>query len=104
MKNCEKKNYVKHEDVKFDYKKPAIKFFSKHEDVREEFEDSIMKIVNNDHPEQVNYKNLQGRLKGYSRIAIGGYRVIYKLIGDLIIIVEVAHAGSRGDIYKTFRG
>ena len=98
------KNYVKNEDVKFDYSKPAIKFFRKHEDVREEFEDSIVKIVNNDHPEQVNYKNLQGKLKGYSRIAIGGYRVIYKLIGELIIIVDVVLAGSRGDIYKKFRG
>ena len=98
------KRYIKNEDVKFDYKKPAIKFFRKHEDVREEFEDSIMKIVNNDHPEQVNYKNLRGELKGYSRIAIGGYRVIYRLIGDLIIIVDVALAGSCGDIYKKFRG
>ena len=98
------KKYVKYEDVKFDYKKPAIKFFTKHEDVREEFEDSIMKIVNNDHPEQVNYKKLKGSLKGYSRVAIGGYRVIYRIIGDLIIIVDVALAGPRGDIYKKFRG
>ena len=98
------KTYVKNENVKFDYRKPAIKFFNKHKDVREEFEDSIMKILNNDHAEQVNVKPLKGRFSEYLRIAIGGYRIIYQMIKGQIVIVDVAYAGSRGDIYKKFRG
>lgn len=98
------KQYYKNKNVDFDYKKTAYKFFRKHEKLREEFEDSIMKILNNDHPEQVNFKNLQGGLKGYSRIAIGSYRIIYQLINGEIVVVSVEYAGSRGDIYKRFQG
>ena len=98
------KRYYKNKNVDFDYRKPVIKFFRKHEKIREEFEDSIMKILNNEHPEQVNFKKLQGNLKGYSRIAIGSYRIIYQLINGEIVVVSVEYAGSRGDIYKKFQG
>lgn len=98
------KRYYKNKNVDFDYRKPVIKFFRKHEKIREEFEDSIMKILNNEHPEQINFKNLQGSLKGYSRIAIGSYRIIYQIINGEIIVVDVAYAGSRGDVYKKFQG
>lgn len=91
-------------DIDFDYRKPAKKFFIKHKAVQDEFEDCILRLLNNDHPEQVNDKKLQGRFKEYSRIAIGGYRVIYKIINGEIIVVNVAYAGSRGDVYKRFRG
>lgn len=95
---------VRPEDVKFDYSKPANKFLLKHEEIRERFKDSIMKILNKDNPEQVNDKKLKGRFAGYSRIAIGSYRIIYKVENGEIIVVNVAYAGSRGDIYKKFRG
>ena len=98
------KRYSKNVNVDFDYRKPATKFFRKHEKLREEFEDSIMKILNNEHPEQINFKNLQGSLKGYSRIAIGSYRIIYQIINGEIVVVSVEYAGSRGDIYKKFQG
>lgn len=98
------KQYYKNKNVDFDYRKPVIKFFRKHEKIREEFEESIMQILNNDHPEQVNFKKLKGSLKGYSRIAIGSYRIIYQLINGEIIVVSVEYAGSRGDIYKKFQG
>ncbi len=92
------------EDVDFRYKKEAVKFFRKHEDVLEAFKVDVVKIINRDHPEQVNFKSLQGMLKGYSRIAIGSYRVIYKIINGEVVVVNVLYAGSRGDIYKKFRG
>ena len=98
------KRYYKNKNVDFDYRKPVIKFFRKHETIREEFEESIMKILNNEHPEQVNFKKLQGSLKGYSRIAIGSYRIIYQLINGEIVVVSVEYAGSRGDIYKKIQG
>ncbi len=59
--------------------------------------------MNNNHPEQVNFKNLKGRLRGYSRIAIGGYRIIFRIENGEIVIVSVIFAGSRGDIYKHIR-
>ena len=91
-------------DIEFEYSKPAEKFFRKHEDIREEFRISVAQVINRDHSEQINYKPLQGRLKGYSRIAINGYRIIYRVEHDEIVVVIVAHAGSRGDIYKRFQG
>ena len=98
------KRYYKNKNVDFKYKKPAAKFFLKHEELREEFEDSIMKILNREHAEQVNVKPLHGRFKNYLRIAIGNYRIIYQLINGEIIVVSVEYAGSRGDIYKKFQG
>ncbi len=92
------------EDIKFYYKKDAEKFFRKHEAVRQTFKVDVVKVINRDHTEQVNVKPLQGRFKGYSRIAIGGYRIIYKIENGEIIVVDVAYAGSRGDVYKRFQG
>ena len=83
-----------------DYSRNAEKFFVRHEDVREEFKCDVVKIITKDHPEQVNFKNLKGRLKGCSRIAINGYRIIYKMKNGEIIVVSVLMAGTRGDIYK----
>lgn len=62
--------------IRINYSKAAEKFFVRHEDVREEFTACISKLLNKNHPEQVNFKNLKGKFKGYSRIAIDGYRVI----------------------------
>ena len=83
------------------YYKQADKFFKKHRDIRIKFEIDVEKVLfNKDNPEQVNYKPLKGKFKGYSRIAIDGYRIIYKVENGEIIIVCVHYAGSRGDIYK----
>lgn len=98
------KRYYKNKNVDFDYRKPVVKFFRKHEKVREEFEDSIMKILNREHAEQVNVKPLHGKFRDYSRIAIGSYRIIYQIINGEIIVVSVEYAGSRGDVYKKFQG
>lgn len=92
------------EDIRFRYKKESEKFFHKHEDIHQEFKIDVLKVLNRDHAEQVNIKPLHGRFKGYSRIAIGSYRIIYQIINDEVIIVSVAYAGSRGDIYKRFQG
>ena len=86
--------------IRIDYTKVAEKFFIKHEDVRNDFKRNIVKIITGNHPEQVNFKNLKGELKGYSRIAIDNYRVIYKKTEDIIVIVSVILAGTRGDVYK----
>ena len=91
-------------DVDFEFKKPAEKFFKKHEVERQEFKEKVVRVLNKDHAELVNVKPLQGRFAGYSRIAIGSYRVIYQVINGEIIVVSVAYAGSRGDIYKKFQG
>lgn len=92
------------DDVRFTYRKPAEKFFDKHASVLAAFKVDMMKIINQDHAEQVNDKQLHGRFKGYSRIAIGSYRIIYQIENGEIIVVRVAYAGSRGDVYKGFRG
>lgn len=92
------------DDIRFMYSKPAEKFFDKHVSVLDTFKIDVVKLLNDDHPEQVNYKRLHGKLKDFSRIAIGSYRIIYQIINGEVIIVSVAYAGSRGDIYKKFKG
>ena len=91
-------------DLDFRYRKDAKKFFLKHEDIHQEFKIDVLKVLNRDHAEQVNIKPLHGRFAGYSRIAIGSYRIIYQIINGEIIVVSVAYAGSRGDVYKKFQG
>lgn len=49
-------------------------------------------------PHEGDRKPLAGR-KGYFRLSIGGYRVIYTVRHD-IITVAVLEAGNRGDVYK----
>ena len=56
-------------------------------------------MINNDHPETVNYKRRKGEFKGYDRIAIGGYRVVFRFIRGIGVIVDTVKAGPRGDIY-----
>ena len=87
-------------EIEILYYKAADKFFQKHGNIREEFEKSVRKVLCNDHPEQVNFKCLKGNLRGLMRIAIDGYRIIYRVENGKIIIVTVVLAGSRGDIYK----
>lgn len=86
--------------IQFQYSRKAEKFLNKHEDVRDEFKKDIRKLIENDHPEQVDYKRLKGSKAGYSRIRIREYRIIFTIIKDKIVIVNVVAAGSRGDIYK----
>lgn len=47
--------------------------------------------------EQLDIKKLQNRA-GY-RLRIGGYRALYRVI-DEVLVIEVVAIGSRGDIYK----
>lgn len=44
-------------------------------------------------------------MKNYNiyRMRIQKYRVIYKIINEEIIIIEVITAGNRGEIYKNFQ-
>ena len=87
-------------DIRFQYSSKAEKFLSKHEDIREKFKADAIKLINNDHPETVNYKRMKGKFKGYDRIAIGGYRVIFRFVRGIGVIVDTVNAGARGDIYK----
>ncbi len=87
-------------EIRFNYSKKSAKFFHKHEDIRERFKADFERIMVGEHPEKVDYKRLKGRLKGYYRIRIGDYRVIFTFVNGEVIIVSVLDAGSRGDIYK----
>lgn len=90
-------------DIDFRYSHLATKFLRKHDTIRAKFEHLIWRLINHINPEQINVKRLHGNMEKYSRIAIGGYRVIYEIKNGEIIIVDVVLAGSRGDVYKKFR-
>jgi len=76
-------------DIRIDYSKVSEKFFVKHEDIREKFKIDVVKVITGKHIEQVNFKKLKGKLKGYSLIAVDAYRIIYKIFNGQIIIVSV---------------
>jgi mRNA interferase RelE/StbE len=51
-----------------------------------------------DDPRPSGIKELKGS-KGFYRLRVGSYRVIYTII-DNLLLVTVLRIGSRGDVYK----
>lgn len=96
-----KKKFLPYEVV---YKKPADKFFKKHEDVREEYINALWELYCGEQPEQIDLKTIQGKRGTYYRIRLGGWRVIFMLEGEQVIVINTLMAGSRGDIYKKISG
>ena len=86
------------------YVKAADKFFKDHEDVREEYEDAIKELLVGEHPEKIDVKRIRGKKNNYYRIKLDGYRVVYTLINNTIVVVNTMLAGPRGDIYKKMSG
>lgn len=86
------------------YTKAADKFLKLHEDVRQQYEQDIVKLMTNDHPEDVDVKRIKGKHTIYYRIRIGAYRVVYTLVAGKIIVVSTVLAGNRGDVYKKMGG
>ncbi len=52
-----------------------------------------------DLPEGAHIKPMQGKWKGSFRVAVSGYRIIYDVYHDQLLI-RVIHADNRGDVYK----
>ena len=86
------------------YTKFADKFFNDHEDIRDQYETAIKELLVGDHPEQVDVKRIKGKKNDYFRIRLGGYRVVYAIINDTIVVISTLLAGSRGDVYKKMTG
>jgi len=79
------------------YKKKALKALKKMpKKIAKEFFDAFDKLAEND-DEELDVKKLSGR-EGW-RLRIGGYRAIYKIDGEQLIVLVLA-AGPRGGIYK----
>lgn len=66
-------------------------------DVRGRVRERIDALSENPRPHGV--KRLQGGDKGYLRIRIGDYRVIYRIEDDRLIVLVVA-VGHRREIYR----
>lgn len=82
------------------YTKIADRFFKEHEDVREKYKEAIKELLVGDHPEKVDVKKIRGKRNDYYRIRLGGWRIIYALINEQVVVINTLLAGSRGDIYK----
>lgn len=82
--------------IDFIIRKPAKSFFKKHENIKEKFKNNI--ILHFKGQRNIDIK----KLIGYSdlfRMRINSYRVIYKVINNKIILIDVIDADNRGDIY-----
>ncbi len=86
------------------YTKAADKFFKDHEDIREQYEGAIKELLIGEHPESIDVKRIKGKKNDYYRIKLGGYRVVYTLINNTIVVVTTILAGPRGDVYKKMTG
>ncbi len=91
-------------DYVIQYTKIADKFFKEHEDVREQYRNAIKELLVGDHPEKIDVKRIKGKRNDYFRIKLGGYRVIYTLVNNTIVVVNTMIAGTRGDVYKKMSG
>jgi len=87
--------------LSFSYSRKAKSFFSRHEDVQREFEQNIDKFYLKGQSEGIDIKRTSGSNR-WIRMRMASYRVIYSIIKDRIIIVEVMLAGNRGEIYKQY--
>ena len=82
---------------KVSYKNKALKMLKKMpKEIAKKFFNAFENLAANVE-EGLDVKNLSGR-EGW-RLRIGGYRAIYTIDGEHLIIL-VLDAGSRGDIYK----
>ena len=86
------------------YTKAADKFLETHEDVRTQYEDAVKELLVGNHPEKVDVKRVKGKRNDYYRIKLGGYRVVYAIINEKIIVISTLLAGARGDVYKKMSG
>ena len=51
-------------------------------------------------PPQGDIKLLQGFSDGRLRLRVGKFRIIYRYIGGIAVILHIMNIDSRGDIYK----
>ncbi len=79
----------------------ANKFFKKHIDIYDKFINNLKSVYNNNNT-NIDIKAMKNYNNIY-RMRIQKYRVIYKIINEEIIIIEVITAGNRGEIYKNFQ-
>ena len=82
--------------IDFIIRKPAKSFFKKHENIKEKFKNNI--ILHFKGQRNIDIK----KLIGYSdlfRMRINSYRVIYKVINNKIILIDVIDVNNRRDIY-----
>lgn len=86
------------------YTKAAEKFFKTHEDVRNEYKNALRELLIGEHPETIDVKRIKGKRNDYYRIKIGGWRVIYAIVNDKIVVINTLLAGARGDVYKKMNG
>ena len=76
------------------YDKPAVKFLKRQpKDIQKRIISAIHKL-----PDSGDIKPLAGHDHEF-RLRIGGFRVIYTLEND-VLIIRVLGIGNRGDVYK----
>ena len=96
-----KQGHAKSNYIEFNYSKKAKSFFNKHEKVRDRFEDNIENYYLKGKIEGIDIKKMSGSSK-WIRMRIDSYRIIYSIIKNRLVIIEVMLAGNRGDVYKQY--
>ena len=93
--------------IKLTYLKKATKFLSKNQNkiTEDQVDELVVKFIKKKFyniDENIDYKQMQGKLKNIFRIRKSNIRIILKVIDDEIIIEAIIQdIGFRGDVYKS---
>lgn len=68
------------------------------------YEDALKALLYGSRAQRVDVKKIKGKRNDYYRVRLGEYRVVYALIGGIIVVITTLLAGSRGDVYKKMYG
>lgn len=88
--------------LQFNYAKKAKSFFSKHEDLRNEFEDDIHAYYCRGQREGIDIRKMSGSRQWIRMKLQKDYRVIYCIVKQHIVVVNVLLAGARGEVYRQY--
>ena len=77
------------------------KFLKKIKDIPKKEQKEIKKEIKGlkKEPKKKNTKDLNGKYKGYRRLRVGNYRVIYSIKKEELVIL-IINVGHRKEIYK----
>ncbi len=96
-----KQEHAKSDLLQFNYSRKAKSFLNRHRDIRDIFEDNIEKYYLKGKTEGIDIKKMSGSSR-WIRMRIDTFCIIYAIVKNKLIVVDVMLAGNRKEIYKQY--
>lgn len=92
-------NYAEKKAYNIELSKEAANYFRRLDvPTKKRIKLTLYALAEDPHTSLMSIKKLAGRIDEY-RLRVGNYRIIYKVIDDILIIYIIT-IGPRGDVYK----